>query len=334
MYYPAGKDLAGWQRDHGAGIRPDAWPYGLNKLAPHIPDIEARNLPKDTLGQRVLRSLMRVSPAAAWRGPGPVGISWDENSVDRLAALPGLSARYSGVVWLTDQIATKDVRWLRERRAMLRRTDGLWVLSSAQVAPLQDFVGEGGPPVAHVLFGVDADFFRATPLPPTPLVVSIGGDRDRDARTLFRALDDIRGRRPDVDVVIQTTSREKPPGGVTVVPHLSHADLRGLYERATVCVIATRSNTHVSGMTVGLESMSSGRPLVITETPGMGEYFGGTDGARMVAASDPGALAEATIEILNAPDGLAARGRAARAHVDRGFTTAHLGQRLAAVIAS
>jgi len=332
VYYPAGKDLRAWERDHRAGARPDAWPYGLNKLAPHVSHVEARSLPRDTLVQRALRGLMRATPPAAWRGRGPVGVVWDENSVDRLAAVPALRSRFSGVVWLTDQLETKDPSWLKARRSMLRRTDGLWVLSAAQVEPLQDFVGEDGPRVHHVVFGVDADFFHAASLPDSPLLVSVGGDRDRDAATLFRAIAQVREQRPDVEAVIQTTSREQPPAGITVVPHLSHAELRQLYQRASVCVIATRPNTHVSGMTVGLESMATGRPLVITETPGMADYFGGTDGAQMVAPSDADALAAAAVRLLNEPEETERRGRAAREHVENGFTTDHLGQRLAAIL--
>ncbi len=334
VYYPAGKDLAAWARDHRAGARPDAWPYGLNKLAQHVARVDARNLPTDAVVQRALRVLMRTTPPAAWRGRGPVGVVWDENSIDRLATVPALRSRFSGVVWLTDQLATKDPSWLRARRSMLRRMDGLWVLSAAQVAPLQHFIGADGPRVHHVVFGVDADFFHAAPLPNSPLLVSVGGDRDRDAATLFRALAQVRQHRPDVEIVIQTSSREEPPAGVTVVPHLSHAELRQLYQRASVCVIATLPNTHVSGMTVGLESMATGRPLVITETPGMADYFGGTEGAQMVAPSDAEALAAAAVRLLNAPAEAERRGRAARAHVEAGFTTDHLGERLAAIVSA
>lgn len=332
VFYPAGKDLAGWARDYGAGARPDAWPYGLNKLAHHVSSVKARNLPRDTAMQGALRRLMRATPPALWRGRGPVGLVWDENSVDRLAAVPALRSRFSGVVWLTDQLATKEPSWLAERRSMLRRMDGLWVLSSAQVGPLQHFIGEDGPRVHHVVFGVDADFFHAAPPPETPLLVSVGGDRDRDAATLFRALARVRHERPDVEIIIQTTSREEPPAGVTLVPHLSHGELRQLYQRASVCVIATRPNTHVSGMTVGLESMATGRPLIITETPGMADYFGGTDGAQMVAPSDADALAAAALRLLNDPTQRQRRGQAARAHVEGGFTTDHLGARVAAVV--
>jgi len=334
VFYPAGRDLAGWERDHRAGTRPDAWPYGLNKLAHHVSHVEARNLPADTAVQRGVRGLMRATAPALWRGRGPVGMVWDENSVHRLAAVPALRSRFSGVVWLTDQLDTKDPSWLAERRSMLRRMDGVWVLSSAQVAPLQRFVGEDGPAVHHVVFGVDADFFHAAPPPEAPLVVSVGGDRDRDAATLFRALAQVHARRPDAEIVIQTTSQDEPPAGVTVVPHLSHAELRRLYQRASVCVIATRANTHVSGMTVGLESMATGRPLIITETPGMADYFGGTEGAQMVAPSDAEALAAATVQLLDDPQERERRGRAARTHVEGGFTTDHLGERLAAIVAA
>lgn len=97
VFYPAGRDLDGWARDYRAGARPDAWPYGLNRLAHHLSSVEARNLPRDTAIQSILRRVMRATPTALWRGRGPAGLVWDENSVARLAAVPpsGLASAVS-----------------------------------------------------------------------------------------------------------------------------------------------------------------------------------------------------------------------------------------------
>jgi glycosyltransferase involved in cell wall biosynthesis len=250
-----------------------------------------------------------------------------------LATTPGLRGRYSGVVWLTDSVARRGEAPFQGMRRALRRLDGRWVLSDAQVAPLEAFLGAGAPPVHYVRFGVDHEFFRHAPAPARPLVVSVGGDRDRDPETLLKALAIVRAARPDVEIVVQSTTDLDPPEGVTVVPYLTHAELRDLYARASVVAIATRPNLHVSGMTVGLEAMSTGRPLVITRTPGMDDYFGGTDAARMVDVGDAEALARETLAVLDGPAS-AALGDAARAHVEAGYTTAHLAGRIAGVIAA
>lgn len=210
--------------------------------------------------------------------------------------------------------------------------DGLWVLSSAQVKPLERFIGASGPSVRHVLFGVDTDFFVELPLPSAPLIVSVGGDRDRDPETLFEALSLIRAARPDIEMVVQSKSDVLPPEGVAVVPYLTHAELRDLYAKASLVVIATRPNGHVSGMTVGLEAMATGRPVVITESPGMRDYFGSTGGAVMVEAGSATAVSEAALRLLADPVLLAESGAEARAHVEKNFTTTHLARRLADVV--
>ncbi|WP_394289174.1 glycosyltransferase family 4 protein [Microbacterium sp.] len=332
VFYPAGRDLLAWSERHAAGSAPDRWPYGLDRLDAHLPRVAAQNLPDPSAAARALRRIASIVPPPRRRGR-PAGVTWDENAGMLLATTPGLRARYSGVVWLTDSVMRRGGAPFQGMRRALRRLDGLWVLSDAQVAPLTAFLGDGAPPVHYVRFGVDSEFFRHAPSPTRPLVVSVGGDRDRDPKTLLRAMATVRAARPDVEIVVQSTTDLDPPDGVIVVPYLTHAELRDLYASASVVAIATRPNLHVSGMTVGLEAMATGRPLVITRTPGMDDYFGGTTAARMVDVGDADALARETLAVLDDPAS-EALGDAARAHVEAGYTTTHLAGRIAEVISA
>lgn len=332
VFYPADRDLSAWRERHAAGSAPDRWPYGLDRLDAHLPRVTAKNFPPASPVTRVARRLAAVVPPMR-RAGRPAGVTWDENAGSLLSTTNGLSARYSGVVWLTDSVARRGAAPFRTMRRAMRRMDGLWVLSDAQVAPLADFLGPGAPPVHYVRFGVDHDFFRPAPYPERPLVVSVGGDRDRDPETMLRAMATVRRARPDVDIVVQSKTTLAPPAGVTVIPYLTHVELRDLYARASVVVLATRPNLHVSGMTVGLEAMATGRPLVITRTPGMDDYFGGTSAAHLVDVGDADALGRETLALLEDPESAAAEGGLARAHVEAGFTTAHLAARIAGVIA-
>lgn len=330
VFYPAERELGAWSDRHAAGTAPDRWPYGLDRLGAHLPHVVAENFSRPSVAARVARRLIAVAPPTR-RPSRPVGVTWDENAGALLSTTTRLSARYSGVVWLTDSVARRGEAPFRGMRRALRRMDAVWVLSEAQVEPLSAFLGPGAPPVHYVRFGVDQDFFAHAPYPTRPLVVSVGGDRDRDPETLLRAMASLRQSRPDVEIVVQSKTALEPPAGVTVIPYLTHAELRDLYARASVVVIATRPNMHVSGMTVGLEAMATGRPLVITRTPGMDDYFGGTPATRMVEVGDADALARETLGVLDDPTA-AGLGGVAREHVESGFTTAHLAERIAGII--
>ncbi|WP_236555369.1 glycosyltransferase family 4 protein [Plantibacter sp. T3] len=211
---------------------------------------------------------------------------------------------------------------------VLRRAEALWVLSEAQVEPLRRVLGADGPRVVAVPFGVDAEFFSPRPFPDRPRVVSIGNDRDRDPQTLFRALARVREARPEAEIIVQTSAAEAPDG-IEIVQRMSHRDLRELYETASVVATATRSNLHVSGMTVTLEALATGRPVVNTGTPGMSQYVAEGRTGHLVPVGDAEAMADRLISLLDDPTRAAAMGAAGRRVVEEGFTTqvmcAHLG---------
>jgi glycosyltransferase involved in cell wall biosynthesis len=198
------------------------------------------------------------------------------------------------------------------------------------VDPLRELLGRSGPPVHYVPFGIDHTFFTPAPYPERPLVVSVGGDRDRDTATLFEALAQVRSAEPGAEVVVQARTSLTPPDGVRVVERFTHLELRDLYRRMSVMVIATRPNVHVSGLTVSLESMATARPVVITGTPGMADYL--RDGETAAVVDGPTALAEAAVSLLRDPDTAAAWGAAGRQAIESSFTTGHLCRALDEVV--
>jgi glycosyltransferase involved in cell wall biosynthesis len=193
------------------------------------------------------------------------------------------------------------------------------VLSEAQLEPLRRLVP--GVPVEYVRFGIDHEFFSLRPYPAVPRVVSVGGDRDRDAATLFRALQLVHESRPDAELVVQTASDLTPPTGVTTFRYLPHLALRELYASASVVAIATRPNLHVSGMTVSLEAMATGRPVVETRSPGMDDYVVDGEAGLLTEQSDAETLAARVLELLDDPARAAAMGAAGRRSVEQRFTS-------------
>jgi glycosyltransferase involved in cell wall biosynthesis len=261
-------------------------------------------------------------------GPRPerdaVGITWDENAAYRMATVRPHERHVSGVIWLTDAAARgRDVGRLP---SVLARCAALWVLSDAQIEPVRRLVP--GARVEYVRFGVDPGFFAARPYPEAARVVSVGGDRDRDTETLYRALARVHEKRPDAELVVQTASDLPAPDGVERIRHLPHAELRDLYASATVVAIATRPNLHVSGMTVSLEAMSTARPVAVTRSPGMHDYVVEGETGLLSGQGDDEALAANILALLGDRERAQGIGEAGRRVVEARHTT----QALAAAI--
>lgn len=243
-------------------------------------------------------------------------LTWDETAAFRAVGRRRGMSHFSGVIWLTDR---PEGRGSDAMRRALGRCAGLWTLSATQVEPLMHLMGKSGPPVGSVRFGIDTEFFALQPYPERPLLVSVGGDRDRDPATLFAALERVRRARPDIEIIVQSRTKAVAPDGVKVIAQMSHVELRDLYRRMSIMVLATRPNLHVSGMTVSLESRATGRPVVITGTPGIDDYVSDDD-AIVVATGDAQALADGVIGLLDDPDLGASMGRAGRANIESRHT--------------
>lgn len=326
--FPAGRGVPAWRKRHEQSPVPGRWPYGLDLLGENGVDVRHLELPKTGLADRLLHKL--VGPR---RRPGDgILLAWDEVTGAATLRVPA-ATRWAGVIWATDRVERGSLDPdLGQLARSLRLLDGLWVLSRPQVEAVRSWLGPDAPPVHYVPFGIDTDFYAPRPLPERPLVASVGGDRDRDPATLFAALAIVRRARPDVECFVQTRSTLSPPAGVAVVPHLTHAAVRQLYARAQVVAIATRPNLHASGMTVALEAMAVGRPVVACATPGVDDYvLDGATGA-LVPPRDPEAMAARILGLLADPDHAAAVGRRAREHVEASHTTSTMTARLARLV--
>ena len=104
-----------------------------------------------------------------------------------------------------------------------------------------------------------------------------------------------------------------------------------MYRDATLVAVLTKPNLHASGLTVALEAMASGRPVVATDTPGLAEY---------VVEGELGLLVPARIDaavgrqwaLLAEPERARALGEQGRRAVERSFTSEKQAERLAELI--
>jgi glycosyltransferase involved in cell wall biosynthesis len=334
-------DVGQWEERARAGQVPGFWPYGLHHLRDEHDVVvnDTRALLTSSWpslrGYDVPRWYRRPR---GWQGADAV-VSWEELTsitfpLRRRGDVPALC---SGVIWSTDVWERRADRGLETRltKDLLRRMDLLWCLSEAQADELSRRLSPA-PQVAPLAFGIDTDFYRASPPEPTdrPLVVSAGGDRDRDIGVLLEAMELVRRRRPEADVVVQTRRDVRPPDGIRIVRDLTHTALRELYRRSAVVVLALKPNLHVSGMTVALEAMATGRPVVCSATPGMAEYvLDGVTGT-LVAPGDAAALASATVEVLEDPSGRTEMGRRAAEHVHRRHGQGQMVRQLADLVSA
>lgn len=225
-------------------------------------------------------------------------------------------------IWLLDKWPGYGAvrRWAV--RKLIARADILTTHSSVNAALVREYFGREA---AQVFYGLNLqDFALAEPrawTPHAPLRVgAIGNDRDRDWRTLATAL------RDDARYDVRIATRRRVPASlhadnVCIAPAIGLNAARELYDWADVIVVPLRANTHASGLTVLLEAVALGKPVIVTDVGGLRDYFG-TGHVSYVPAHDAAALRRALDELRGDPALALARAQAAMRHfIARDYTT-------------
>lgn len=326
-----------WEKRRQVDAAPDKWPYGLDGLARYADGVKPVDVPRLSRSDLAVVALRgpraRASNAVYTR---PVGLAWDERTALRMAARSNYSRMVCGVIWGTDDYVAGRARARNAvTRRVLRGFDKLWCLSQAQVGPTVDWLGVEKSRVSFIPFGIDPQFWSyKEPTTGQPLIVSVGNDRDRDPESLFAALDMVVREIPDARALVQTDSHLTAPKGVQKFERVSHRELHELYCRSTLVMVATRPNLHVSGMTVALEAMSTGRPVVMTSTPGMEDYVPDGVVGRLATPGDAEALAASATEIITSRPLQERMGLKGRQLVERELNSQAMVGRIARFIAS
>ncbi|MCD2170210.1 glycosyltransferase family 4 protein [Microbacterium sp. JC 701] len=325
VFFSSSRDVESWEKRFEGGEAPDRWPYGLNRLFDGR--VRYEQLQPLSRAQTFSGLLARKRPSVG------AGIAWDENVGYRMALSEPREYMASGIVWATDELASRSSPLeLAVKRHALRKMDAVWCLSSAQVAPIQSWLNMEGERVHFVPFGVDTSFWSGVEENSEPCIFSVGGDRDRDTETLFRALALIREAMPSVRLRVQTSSTLEPPEGVEVVRYLTHVELRSAYSQSSLVMVATRPNLHVSGMTVSLESGAMRRPVVITGSPGMADYVEDGVTGLITKQGDAAQLAAGALSLLRDPARRAEMGLRARERVTRAHSSVRMADRITQLV--
>ncbi len=152
-----------------------------------------------------------------------------------------------------------------------------------------------------------------------PLVVSCGLEQ-RDYVTLAEAVESI-----DADVKICAASPNFTSKTTVAMPDsmpertemrlFEFPELRSLYQEADVTVISLLPNDYSAGLTVMLEALACGSPVVMTKTSGLASHFIDDGLVIGVPPEDSDAMRKAINDVLNDPEAAAARTAKARERV-------------------
>jgi glycosyltransferase involved in cell wall biosynthesis len=325
----------------------DRLPYGLQHLEEHgfalswLPK-RGRGLMTRVLAEAGRRATLDLNPWSLVEGPGgrrraDVVLAWEERVGLPVAAGRALGEPpcVTGLIWLTDRADDLPRLYRRAMSAALARAAAVFVLSSAQVAPLVESWGVDSERLHYVPFGVPTELWGrgSETEQDAALVVSAGNDWARDHALLVEAVSQV--QRWNLPLRLELlTERQVPVHAALGVRRLGKgaADVRAAYGRASFVAVATRPNLHASGMTVALEAMAVGRAVVASATPGMEDYVVDGETGLLVTPGDKAALADAMATLLRDPDLAARLGAAGKARVRARFTSARMVADLAVLL--
>ena len=226
---------------------------------------------------------------------------------------------------------------LPERLALLRgaparrffrqafwRLDTIVAYGWGEVEELRRWLGEDGPQVEFVAFGVDVEHFRPDPaMPVVDDVVSVGADPRRD----FVLLVELARRLPERSfriVASADNARELGvlPSNVRLETDVPFARVRDCLLGAGVVVLPVRENSYSGATTTLLQAMACGKPVVVTRTAAIARGYHLEDDAncRLVPPGELASLEQAVTGVLTDDGRANALGRRARDTVERHLT--------------
>lgn len=254
------------------------------------------------------------------RGDYDVVVSWAEKYTLAIAGLLMLTRRRPRHVAIMDWISKPVVRV--PLRVVRRGVDRILTWSSVQGAFAVEHLGFRPEQVQYIEHPVDQDYFA--PIPDAHTTIFSAGETQRDFETLIEAAATlplptvIAASRIGVFTGFRTRladagELELPPN--VVVQSMQPDELRRAYARAAVVVVPLMPAENNAGLSVVLEAMSMGRPVVVTRTQGQVDVVRDGVSGVYVPAQDAQALRRAIIDLLDDPSRAEQLGLAGRREV-------------------
>lgn len=198
------------------------------------------------------------------------------------------------------------------------RVDHVFVLTEDQRSKVEAHYKLRNP--AKVLgFAIDDEFFRsASGSVDERYVLAVGDDVSRDYPTLVEAC-----RLAGLPLKLRSNAKFALPENashVSFVGRLSYKELRRLYQGASIVVVPLKPADYPGGITAVYESMSMGKPLIVSRTTMTAGFITHGEDGIFVNPGDPLALSEELTALWNDTPKAASIGRAARAKLEREFS--------------
>lgn len=285
-----------WAQRHAVGLIPglnDRLAYGYYRASGNGWSVEYSEDADENALTRfcrlALRRMVGFDLIHAWRnrkGLFAADIVWTHTEIENMAVLllfwfcrKGRQAKViANCVWLFDRWPS--LSWPRRfiYRELLKHADAVTTFSPANMQVAKSVLP--GVRCEYIRWGATIeDLKKPRPRPMHyPLrIASLGSDIHRDWKTVITALGNGEGYR------VAIGSRRINPKmlvGITNVTVLSVAtadDVKALYEWADIVVVSLKSNLHASGISVVLESVILGVPVVCTDSGGLRAYFSSSE---------------------------------------------------------
>lgn len=289
-----------------------------------------------TLLRQALLKTLGFNLLHAWRNRRALfaaDVVWTHTEHEHLAAalLLRLSLRRDRPLLLAQSIWLADgwpnfPGWKRRLyRWLMVRADALTVHSNLNRQVLQSLFPEQR--VEQVYFGIEREL-----LPPAPArspaaivgrtlrVLAIGNDLHRDWATLKQALAGLDGVEVRLITLTLPLDFTADARNIELRPPCAPCDISDAYAWADVLVVPLKSNLHASGITVVLEGVGQGLPVLCSDTGGLRAYFPG-DLVGYVPVGDAQALRVAVVGCGRDYAVCVERARCATRHLhEAGFT--------------
>ena len=219
-----------------------------------------------------------------------------------------------------------------------RRLHAIVAYGAGEVDVLREWLGEGGPPVAFVPFGVDSSYFAPQPDAIADAdIVSIGADPRRD-HALLLALARARPEWSFRLVLANDGARAlgPVPQNVAIEIDVPFDLVRERLAGARAVVLPVRDNSYSGATTVLLQAMATARPVVVSRTAAIATVYHLENGVncRLVPPGSLEALEEAVGALLSDDDRAASLGLRARETVERHLTWSRYTESIAGLLRS